>query len=318
MNEVSVVIPTTGRASLVSAVASAARQARVGVEIIVVSDTEEASAIPASVTAQAHRSLATGGSRGGAYARALGTSAASCEWVAYLDDDDTWHPDKLARQLQVAATAKGSVPILSCLVRSLDLGSNARVEPIPMKAFAEEMPLDRWLFYRRRLDVRRNLIPTSTILLPTELARAVKWNSDISRHHDWDFLLRARAESGTRIFQLPEVLVEISVGASSSMTERSDWRASLEWAQSMRQSWDDDTYSDFLAGQVLRYAIQTRDLRAIRQVLSEIRRAGWPSLSACVIAGAGLVSRARFNSIVHRRGHKPKDLPITGNSAESQ
>src|SRR5690242_16683672 len=42
-------------------------------------------------------------SRGQAVARDSGVAAARAEWVAFLDDDDRWSPDKLRRQLDAAA-----------------------------------------------------------------------------------------------------------------------------------------------------------------------------------------------------------------------
>ncbi|MDP2045612.1 MAG: glycosyltransferase, partial [Deltaproteobacteria bacterium] len=97
---VSVIIPTYNRAGLVRlAVASVKAQTFRDFEIVVVDDggtdgTHEALAADRELRVRRHSHR-----QGVAAARNLGVAAARGEWLAFLDSDDLWLPDKLARQM---------------------------------------------------------------------------------------------------------------------------------------------------------------------------------------------------------------------------
>ena len=101
MPEVSTIIPVyNGAAFVAEAIDSALAQEGVDQEIIVVDD---------GSTDQTPTILASYGNRirvirqpnaGQARARNAGMAAARGQWIAFLDADDVWLPDKLIRQLQ--------------------------------------------------------------------------------------------------------------------------------------------------------------------------------------------------------------------------
>jgi glycosyltransferase involved in cell wall biosynthesis len=97
---VSVIIPTYNRADLVrQAVASVAAQTYRDFEIVVVDDggtdgTYEVLSANRELRVRRHPSR-----RGVSAARNTGIAAARGEWLAFLDSDDLWLPDKLARQM---------------------------------------------------------------------------------------------------------------------------------------------------------------------------------------------------------------------------
>ena len=104
---VSVVIPTRNRPGLLTthALPSALSQRGVDVEVVVVDDGSDED------SRRALEELSTGRVRvvrhevrvGQARARNSGIAAARGEWIAFLDDDDLWSPDKLQEQLAAAA-----------------------------------------------------------------------------------------------------------------------------------------------------------------------------------------------------------------------
>lgn len=292
---VTAVIPTIGRASLSTAVDSALNQRDVDVLVMLVSDSRHPTLESLGIgEASARIRVAVCDSPNGGAKRALGTELATTPWVAYLDDDDEWLPEKSARQLAVAAELpKDVVPMLSCQVQYM--GSEAIGRPIPRTPYSGGNVAE-YLFWKRRLGADRNTVPTSTLLLPTDLALRANWSTWLSRHQDWDFLLRVTRQPSSVLIQLDEPLVKIAFGAPGGLSRSVDWRASLEWARQLSHDWPPGVYADFIAGQVLRYALAARDRSGVREALGELRTVGVPSLKAASLASAGLLSRRGMNS----------------------
>jgi glycosyltransferase involved in cell wall biosynthesis len=104
MPEVTVIIPTRNRASyLGGAIKSVLAQSFEDLEIIVVDDCgdDNSETVAASFRDPRIRYLRHDRQRGGAAARNTGIANSSGEYVAFLDDDDEWYPEKLARQVSV-------------------------------------------------------------------------------------------------------------------------------------------------------------------------------------------------------------------------
>jgi cellulose synthase/poly-beta-1,6-N-acetylglucosamine synthase-like glycosyltransferase len=106
--DVSVVIPTRNRSALLSrTLRSALRQEHVDVEVIVVDEAsnDDTPALLSALDDHRVRVLRHESPRGLSAARNHGAEHADAEWLAFLDDDDLWAPDKLFRQLNAARAA---------------------------------------------------------------------------------------------------------------------------------------------------------------------------------------------------------------------
>src|ERR1700756_3334933 len=109
---VTAVIPTRNRPELVCrAVRSALNQTYPNLEVVVVVDGPD----PATVAALEElrhprvRISALSENVGGSEARNIGAREARGEWVALLDDDDEWLPEKLEKQIQSILSSNGSI-----------------------------------------------------------------------------------------------------------------------------------------------------------------------------------------------------------------
>lgn len=112
---VSVIIPTYNRADSVHlSIDSALAQTYGNCEVIVVDDGSTDSTME-SLSAYGDRITAIRQENGGpSVARNTGAAAAKGEIIAFLDSDDLWMPDKIARQVALLEKGGESVPCCIC------------------------------------------------------------------------------------------------------------------------------------------------------------------------------------------------------------
>jgi hypothetical protein len=310
MAGVSVVIPSVGRDELRDAVRSARSQLGVDVETIVVFDLAESDAVGRGLPRLAEGAdlvLFTGGARYAGAARNLGIRAATREFVALLDDDDEWAPAKLRTQLAALTAQNAGATVVSSRVRQGLRATKRLSDPTPSAVYSGGR-IEDFLFRRRRPAIGRSGMYTSSLLLSTELARAVPWDETLRRHQDWDWLVRLQA-AGAAFLQLPDSDVTIWAGSAGSISASNDWRSSLRWARNHVGAWEPSTMSDFLAGQPLRYALQAGSPRGVAACLRAIARTGRaPSPGPLALGLAGLIPRGVGLSALFRRS-QPSRLP---------
>jgi glycosyltransferase involved in cell wall biosynthesis len=274
MPAVSVVIPTIGRpALLLRAVASVLGQTMADLELIVVVDGMDAASLAAldGVGDARLTVIANAVSRGAAGARNMGAGLARGAWLAFLDDDDVWLPEKLARQM---AFAQGRAPALyTCL--------NRVISPIaryvwPETIFGNDVAFDDYLFDRRRAFSGAAFIQTSGYFLPRDLFLSAPF-SENSPHDDWEFAIRLAKQSGVRIETVPDVLVELYVEeARPSLSSKARWRASRDWVDAMRPLLTRRSYSGICLGVVGPRAASEGAVEAFFPLLFRAFRHGAP------------------------------------------
>jgi hypothetical protein len=180
---VSVVIPTLGRWSLLEkAVETARRQRGVDVQIVVSLDGEVASGGYKDFEFLAGDDvivLPSWERRGVSATRNAGLAVAEGEWVALLDDDDLWAPDKLERQLAAIAAHGADWGYSSALLVDEQFVPVSLDQAPPVEELPREM-------------LTHNPIPAcaSNIIARSELARSIAFDPRLSHFADWDFAVR--------------------------------------------------------------------------------------------------------------------------------
>ncbi len=238
---------------VLAAVESALAQTHSPLEVIVVIDGpekpagESTAALLATVADERLRVLPLDSSVGGAEARNLGVQAASGEWVAFLDDDDLWLPEKLAVQMEQASRSPaGSIPVMSCLV----LARSPHWEEVwPREPYRDGQPLSEYLFCRRGWRYGSALLQTSTLVAPRALLVKVPFARGLKKHQDWDWLLRAGQQPSVQVQSAGDAPLAVFhvEGDRASVGRVPDWRFSLAWALERRQLFTRRAFAGFVA-----------------------------------------------------------------------
>jgi glycosyltransferase involved in cell wall biosynthesis len=181
---ISVIIPLYNRREEIGrAIASALRQSHAPHEILVVDDASgdgSAEAV-AALGDKRIRLLRHGRNQGASAARNTGIAAAEGEWIALLDSDDEWAPEKLARQLDTLRTAS-DVPaagVSGYVIRDYRTGEERGFAPAP-----EDTTLDA-LVWGCPLGVGSTLLAKRSVF-----AEIGPFATDLPRLEDWEWLMR--------------------------------------------------------------------------------------------------------------------------------
>lgn len=181
---ISVIIPLYNRRDEIGrAIASALRQSRAPHEIVVVDDASRdgsAEAV-AALGDKRVRLVRHERNQGAAAARNTGIAAAKGEWIALLDSDDEWEPEKLARQLDAlyAVPDAPAASVTGYLIRDYRTGEERAFAPRP-----EDATLDA-LAWGCPLGVGSTLLARRSIF-----AEIGAFDPDLPRLEDWEWLMR--------------------------------------------------------------------------------------------------------------------------------
>ena len=151
------------------------------------------------------RLLRNEGNRGVAFTRNRGIDEAAGSWIAFLDSDDLWHSEKLARQLRFARDHDAAISYTA----SGFIDADGRPYPYILHATEE-------LRYRELL--RRNLMSCSSVIVSRELMRRHRF-ADGPLHEDYAAWLRIVREVGAA-YGLDEPLLTYRVSAASRSGRR--------------------------------------------------------------------------------------------------
>jgi glycosyltransferase involved in cell wall biosynthesis len=210
--EVSVVVPTHNRSGLLTlTLRSVLWQRDVDLEIVVVDDgsTDDTAEAVAGLHDARVRIVRHPTPQGVAASRNRGAAEATAEWITFLDDDDLWGPDKLARQLRAAREAGRSWAYTGAVSVDDDLEVLGGMPPPSPERIVELLP-------------RYDAVPgggSNVVVHRDTLARAGRFDSRLRNTEDWEMWIRL-AKLGPPAWVCSPLVAKRAHGRNSSLDTR--------------------------------------------------------------------------------------------------
>ena len=298
---ISVIIPTYNRAALLRrAIDSVYAQEGCGqlfdVEVLVIDDgsTDATASVASSYTEL--RYIRPSANKGTSGARNVGLDVATGDYVAFLDDDDSWLPWKLRRQLPAMEERREVSLVYGQELKRSDRGVSVWPDP-------PDCPTG-WM--HRSLLLTCPVNTSSALIRRSHLDRAGRFDESLRCWEDYDMWLRLALQGPFRFVPGPAVIYQVAASGrflSSVLTGESERdlrnivHAALERLRS-REEVSEEFRAHVEAGVVTRIAgqllalqetsvLRTYLLRAIQQApwlirMTELR---WMLSTAAVSTG---------------------------------
>ena len=271
---VSVVIPTRNRPDYVCrAVRSALLQTHTRLEVIVVVDGPDPATVHAlsQIKDQRLRVMALESNVGGSEARNTGIRVAAGTWIAMLDDDDEWLPDKLMKQLAAVTTPAAKFSLVTCRrIERRDGHADVlapRRSPYPGEDSSEYMFVSD--------DGQKHICgpQTSSFFGTKALFTQVPFTKGLKCHQDWDWYLRAMHQEGIVATMLNDPLYVMDVEpVRPRLTQVAQWQLSSSWLESNRHLFTPSAFSSFIIHECMFRCDQVEGRVGIFRKLLAIRR----------------------------------------------
>ena len=200
----SVVIPTRDRPKMLAgALTTALAQREIELEVIVVDDGSTPPIVDVLPTDARVQVLRHDVSRGVSAARNTGIDHARGQWIAFLDDDDLWAPDKLASQIAAAVAAGAAWVYAGDVTIDEDLGVVSGAPPPPPGDVVASLST-------------YNSMPagaSNVVVSAAALAAAGPFDISLKTSEDWDMWIRIARCCGIPAFvSRPLVACRIHAG----------------------------------------------------------------------------------------------------------
>ncbi|WP_163527370.1 glycosyltransferase family 2 protein [Halobacillus ihumii] len=241
---VTIVIPTYNRGHLIDrTIKSVLNQTYTNFELLIVDDASQdnTSEVVSSYKDERIRYIRLENNSKGTKPRNIGIKQSKGKFIALLDSDDEWVPNKLESQLSFIDQYKEE----SFLCFTDVIFKRNEVEK-----FSMNNPIKDSEDIMDYILLGGNCVQTSTYMFPSELGKRVLFGLNIKKHQDWDFCLRLQ-QQGAKFISLSEPLSIYNVDERGDrIANNSKYKLSLEWLNKVSDQLSEQSYYAFLANYV--------------------------------------------------------------------
>lgn len=241
MANVSVIIPTYNRAQLLNnSVNSVLSQTHCDFELLIIDDcsTDNTSEVLEGIKDERVRVIKNPSNRGIAAVRNIGIMNSRGRYIAFLDDDDEWLPDKLEKQLNMIENSPAGLGCVYTGCMIIDMETN--------DVYQTSIPQ-----YRNNVLTQllmKNFITTSTTMIKkTCFDKAGLFDEEIPYGEDYDMWIRIAGDF--EFDYIKEPLVKYRIHKNSISTNNAVLIKGLEMILAKHEvlfSSDKRAYSNFL------------------------------------------------------------------------
>lgn len=245
MNSVSVVITTVNRPKVLNrALLSVKNQTHKDIEIIVVVDgASEETLFFLEKNFPECNVIAPNIKVGGSEARNLGIRKASKKYIALLDDDDEWLPNKL--EIQIAALKNTRNKNVCCFSSFFTYYNNPRKSyKFPKKAYREGNLGD--YIFGSSFGFRTGAIQTSTIIAPKQVMLDVPFIKNLPKHQDWSWALDAYKNNVEFIHINDPLSIYHKDMNSRGVSKKTIWEFSKKWIYNRKNDISEGSFFNFM------------------------------------------------------------------------
>jgi glycosyltransferase involved in cell wall biosynthesis len=248
-------------------------QTYANLEVIVVVDGTDQDTVAALEALQEPRLrvVALAKNVGGSEARNIGVREAKGKWIAFLDDDDEWLPEKIEKQVTQALVMQNR----NCLIVSQRIIRTANFEFVmPSRMPRVDEPLCEYI-----LESPSHGFQTSTFFCLRSLVLEIPWAMGLRGLQDFDWILRATSGQVANLVVIEEPLAIQWENVQNRISSSLDWSITMNWGRENRELMTAKAYSYFLGRICANRAIQQKaKMSVLWRLFKESVTEGQPTL----------------------------------------
>ncbi len=176
-------------------------------------------------------------------ARNAGIDTAKGQWLALLDADDEFTPDKLSVMRRAIEASKADC----YLSRGKRMRSTGNPIVFPASQFQSNENIAEY-FFSRGCNCS-----TTSIVVRKEIAQRIRFTPGLPKFQDNDFLIRAQA-GGANIKMLEDALfIWHDATEEGRISRRNDYNQQMAWAKSLAPAFTDKAFHAFCVRRIAQY-----------------------------------------------------------------